>query len=67
MAGLTLTLEDGDAAVVLVGSQEIEVTCVRAEDGRVSIAIVAPREFPIERRSWIDKHLEGDEEGAWTR
>lgn len=55
MPGLTLTLEEGDSALISVplegGDELVEVTCVRATEGRVSLAIVAPRDFPIGRWS----------------
>ena len=58
MAGLTLTLEVGDSAVVEVplvddnGEETTElivVHCVRVTRGRCSVAIEAPRDFIIKR------------------
>ena len=58
MAGLTLTLEEGHSAIVSIPledengnpiTEKVRVTCVQAQPGRVSIAIEAPRDFPIDR------------------
>ena len=56
MAGLTITLQNGESAVVAIPlddengrpiNESVIVTCVRAQNGRVSLAIEAPRDFPI--------------------
>ena len=47
---VTLTLRLGDSAVVRASDgSEVTVRVVREEPGRVSVVIVAPREWPVAR------------------
>jgi hypothetical protein len=47
---LTLTLRVGDEAVVSTPRGNVTVRAVREEPGRVSVVIVAPRDWPVDRR-----------------
>lgn len=46
---LTLTLREGDEAVVDTPTGPVTVRAVREEPGRVRVVIVAPREWSIRR------------------
>jgi hypothetical protein len=69
MAGLTLELEDGAAAVVHVPNPDgsvsvIEIVAIRQRSGRMVIAIEAPKQYEIRRRGALPPLSSVDRERA---